>query len=363
MKIFVDAHLFDGSYHGSRTYLKGIYTEMIDLKKEWHFYFAGNNISKLKKEFGNGENVHYVKLKSRNKIFRLLFEMPYLIYKLKVNYAHFQYITPLVKTSKYIVTTHDILFEEERFQSYFPKKYKLVNGMLFKRSAKRADILLTVSEYSKEKISKIYNIAPNKIHITPNAISEDIQGAQKSDYIEQQYGIKKYILFVSRIEPRKNHLSVLKAYINLKLYQKGYQVVFIGFQDIRQDSLYDYIESNKEHFENRLHFISNIPHDELKHFYVNAELMVYPSLAEGFGIPPLEAAMNDQTVVCSSATAMQEFTFFKYHVNPYNQNEIEEAIQNTINNPETDHQTVKKAIAQRYHWKKSAQILIDQIHE
>ncbi len=362
MRIFVDAHLFDGLYHGSRTYLKGIYTEMIELKKDWHFFLAGNDISKLKKEFGDGENIHYVKLKSRSKYFRLLIELPYLIYKLKVNYAHFQYISPLIRTSKYIVTTHDILFEEERFRSYFPNKYKLVNGMLFKRSAKKADILLTVSEYSKEKISEIYNITPNKIHITPNAIAEDIQGVHKSDYIEHQYGIKKYILFVSRIEPRKNHLSVLKAYINLKLYLSDYQIVFIGFQDIMQPELYEYMESKKEYFENKLHFISNIPHKELKHFYINAELMVYPSFAEGFGIPPLEAAMNDLTVVCSSATAMKEFSFFKYHVDPYNQNELEAAIQTALNDPEIDHQSIKQSIRQRYHWSKSAQILIDLIH-
>ena len=90
--------------------------------------------------------------------------------------------------------------------------------------------------------------------------------------------------------------------------------------------------------------------------------MVYPSFAEGFGIPPLEAAMNDLTVVCSSATAMMEFSFFKYHVDPYNQNELEEAIQNALNDTEIDHQLIKKSIRQRYHWSKSAQILIDLIH-
>ena len=90
--------------------------------------------------------------------------------------------------------------------------------------------------------------------------------------------------------------------------------------------------------------------------------MVYPSFAEGFGIPPLEAAMNNLTVVCSSATAMKEFTFFEHHVDPYDQDKIEEAVLKALNDPPTDHQAIREAISKRYHWRKSAKVLVDLIH-
>ncbi len=361
MKILIDAHVFDGTFHGSRTYLKGIYQEMIHLKKDWQFFLASNNISKLESEFGSSKNIHYVKLESKNKYIRLLIELPFLIYRHKIDYSHFQYITPLIKVGKYIVTTHDILFEEKRFQPFFTNKYRKVNGFLFKISAKRADVLVTVSDYSKEKINEIYNIKKENIHITPNAISEDIQGEIKSDYIKKQYGCDKYMLYVSRIEPRKNHISILKAYIKLKLYLQEYQIVFVGFQDMAHKELKEFMKKNKEHFNNRLHLFSNIPHDELRHFYCNAEFVVYPSFAEGFGIPPLEAAMYNKPVICSSATAMKEFSFFKYHVNPNIQQEIETAIESIIIEKENGQEDLKQIIRQKYNWRNSAKVLIDLI--
>jgi len=358
MKILIDAHVFDGKFQGSRTYIKGIYSEMILLKKEWEFYFVAQNISTLKEEFGEHPNVHFLPLTSTNKISRLLVEFPKLIRKHQIDYSHFQYITPLIKVGKYIVTNHDILFEEARFRKYFPYKYRFVNGFLFKRSAKFADILITVSEYSKSKINEYYHIPKEKIIITPNAINLNLDKLSNDGYIEKKYGCKKYILFVSRIEPRKNHISILKAFKNLKLYEKGFELVFIGNQDIKDIAYNDYLAKNEPIFKNKLHLFSNIAEAELKKFYTNSEFVVYPSFAEGFGIPPLEGAVYKKPVLCSKATAMSEFSFFNYFIDPYNQKEIEGTILEIINKKSENLEEIQQTILKKYHWKKSAQGLI-----
>jgi len=362
MKILIDAHVFDGKFQGSRTYIKGLYSEMIDLKKDWHFYFVGNNTENIEKAIGIKENVSYVSLRFKNKFIRLLYEIPYIIKKNQIHFAHFQYIAPFFKTCKYIVTTHDILFEEKRFSSYFPWKYRLINGFLFKRSAKKADVLLAVSEYTREKLVELYKIDDNKIVITPNAIDVFSENIKKDHYIKDKYGCDKYILYVSRIEPRKNHISIAKAYVNLELHKRGYQLVFIGNQDIKDESLHSFLKEHKKIFDLNLHYFANINEEELKRFYVNSELVVYPSLAEGFGIPPLEAAMHKKMVLCSSATAMAEFDFFKYHVDPYNQEEIELALNTMIKDEDEESLiSIREKILNTYSWDNSAIALINQL--
>ena len=145
IKLLIDAHVFDGKYQGTRTYIQGIYSAMIT-HKDIEFYFAAQNVSRLKSIFGIAENIHYIRLDATNSIWRLAWEYPRIIKKYKIDYAHFQYICPLIKCCKEIVTIHDLLFLD--FPKYFPLSYRIKNRTLFMYSAKRADLLLTVSEYS-----------------------------------------------------------------------------------------------------------------------------------------------------------------------------------------------------------------------
>ncbi len=362
MNILIDAHVFDGKFQGSRTYIKGLYSEMIKKKSDWHFYFAGSNVDTLQEEFGSKKNITYLKLRATNKYIRLLFELPYLSYKHKIDFSHFQYVSPPIKIGKYIVTNHDILFEEERFKQYFPNKYRWVNSFLFKYAARKANILLTVSDYSKNKINEFYNIPKEQIHVTPNAIQLNTE-TTKTNLIKKKYGCEKYLLYVSRVEPRKNHISVVKAFINLKLYEHGYQLVFIGNRDMEDKELTNYITENRKYLQDNLRFFSNVPDTDLKQFYLNAEVVVYPSFAEGFGIPPLEGAVYKRKVVCSSSTAMAEFTFFKYLVNPNNQKEIEEAISKALKDDEKGLDKIQEFVLQTYTWSRGADVLEKEIEK
>lgn len=161
IKLLIDAHVFDGKYQGTRTYIQGIYSAMIT-HKDIEFYFAAQNVSRLKSIFGIAENIHYIRLDATNSIWRLAWEYPRIIKKYKIDYAHFQYICPFIKCCKEIVTIHDLLFLD--FPKYFPLSYRIKNRPLFMYSAKRADLLLTVSEYSRKEIKRHFKITEDRIY-------------------------------------------------------------------------------------------------------------------------------------------------------------------------------------------------------
>lgn len=349
MNILIDAHIFDDKYQGTRTYIKGLYSALIPIAKDWNFFFVANDVDNLKQEFGTHSNVHYVAYNSTNKYYRLLIDLPKIIKDNKIDFAHYQYITPFFSTCKTIVTTHDILFKEKRFKKYFPLKYRLINGFLFQFSAKKADILLTVSEYSKEKISEYYKLPASNIYVTPNAVSDDFVCDNKGS-VKEKYNIEKYILYVSRIEPRKNHLALLQAYVDLKLWEKGCKLVFIGVEDIISEELIAYKEKYGSILIDNVLWLEGIAYNELKCFYQDCELFVFPSFAEGFGIPPLEAISMDKKVLCSNATAMQDFNFPEaLSFAPDNIDELKMKM-NKVLADNIDMSALKKELVKRYDW-------------
>lgn len=345
MKLLIDAHVFDGKFQGTRTYLEGLYTHMTK-HQDIEFYFAAHEEQKLKDIFGLAANIRYVHLFSESRLIRLAKELPKIIKENKIDYAHFQYISPLFKTCKEIVTIHDLLFMD--FPQYFPSAYKIKNKYLFKRSAKRADILLSVSEYSKDEIIRHFGISGERIHITYNSILPANEGKDDID-LKKQFGLDKFILTVSRIEPRKNHLALLKAFVELNLKEKGYKLVMVGYKDLSYSQFFDYYDKIDKETKEAILFLQ-VPFYHLVSLYRNASLFVFPSYAEGFGIPPIEALAYGCPLLCSNATAMAEFDLPEgMSFNPNDINELKGKILSQLNCP-IDQRAITKNILAKYNW-------------
>lgn len=363
IKIFVDAHVFDHSFQGTSTYIKGLYNELVKDEK-FEITLCANDIKGLKLHFED-ERFRFVELKSKSKIYRLLIEIPRIIKEYKFDYAHFQYIVPFIKTCKFVNTIHDVLFLD--FKNYFPLNYRLKNGFFFKLSAIRSDVVLTVSEYSKDRINKHFNIKKEKIFVTPNAV-ESIDVNKLKD-LSTKYNLSNYILFVSRFEPRKNQKGLLKAYIDLNLFEKDYQLVFVGSKNekLEREEYNRLIDEIPSKIKNNVKFIESIPFDDLYSLYAFAKCFVYPSKAEGFGIPPIEAAMLNCKVLCSNQTAMQDFDFFKYSFDPSDQILFEEKLNSILLDENYLHQKVKEEIVKRFNWTKISKdlslVLISKLKE
>src|SRR5215813_12680722 len=168
IKVFADAHVFDSGFQGTRTFIKGIYSALArndDVK----LFLGAHDVDYLQGNFPDG-NISFIKYRTGSALFRLGYDIPGIIRRYKIQYAHFQYICPIIKNCRFIVTTHDVIFNE--YPREFSKDYRMKKNLLYKMSAKKADILTTVSNYSKFSIKKYLDIDSERVEVVPNGVNE-----------------------------------------------------------------------------------------------------------------------------------------------------------------------------------------------
>jgi glycosyltransferase involved in cell wall biosynthesis len=359
IRLFADAHVFDKEYQGTRTFIKELYCSLAD-NPALEIFLGAYDTEKLRAVFPARQNVHFVKYQSRSGVKRLLYDIPTIITANKIDYAHFQYIIPPVKNCRFIVTIHDVLFNE--FPNEFSFPYRFSKKLLFRRAASKADIITTVSPYSKQSIIKFLNAKPKNVHVIPNGVAEryfaEFDKIASRAHVEKHFGIKDFILYVSRFEKRKNHSSLVKAYVSSKLYESEIYLVMLGFKSIAVPELEQLLNNMPTEIRRFILIRDDVNDEELLEFYRSATLFVYPSKAEGFGISPLEAGALKIPVICSNAAAMNAFSFFgDNHIDPENEKLLAYKIRENIQTPPSpkDLENISRIIHDNYSWDNSSQ--------
>ncbi len=366
MKIFVDGYLLNREYQGTRTYITELYKALSVLDKSIKITYGIDDLTdELKNEFRDFPTIGFYVFKEKNKWKRMFTE--YAELSRNYDYMHFQYIIPFRKANqkcKYINTIHDVLFLD--FKKDFPFFYRLSRRILFGWSAKKCDLLLTVSEYSKKRISTHFNLNLEDIYTTPNGVNEkflkNYNKSQVQKIIENKYKIKKYILYVSRIEPRKNQLQLLKLFVNTKKVNQEYQLVFVGKKSLEADEFSTYFNSLDHSIKNKIKYFEQIENEFLVDIYKAADFFVYPSLCEGFGIPPLEAGAAEIPVLCNNATALSDFGMFKTYLIDFNTEKLPSIFEEFVMNNQSDLKSIKSEISKKYTWEASAVELHSLLH-
>ena len=175
-----------------------------------------------------------------------------------------------------------------------------------------------------------------------------------------KYQFDKYIIYTSRHEPRKNHYRLLKAFIELKLYL-NYHLVLIGdvtFNDKNFDKL---LSISNEEIKNKVVFLNKVDFKSMILLLRAATLSVYPSIAEGFGLPPLESVAAEVPTLCSNKTSMAEFTFFgDDFIDPLNQEDINTKILSKLSKNDSERQNdLSNFVANKYNWSASAKSFLE----
>ncbi|NPV88363.1 glycosyltransferase family 4 protein [Coprothermobacteraceae bacterium] len=206
-----------------------------------------------------------------------------------------------------VVTLHDVI--PVVFPEYVSPFSRRFFSFLWKNGLRRVDAIITVSQWSKKDIVERFGLNEERVHVVYNAFPRIVdfrQGAENTEGVLTRYGINKpYILFVGRLESRKNVPTLVKAFDRVrKSGLTDFLLVLVGKKGWGYEQTFASIESLglQEH----VRVLEHIPWEDLMALYRGASVFVFPSLYEGFGLPPLEAMAFGVPVVASNATSIPE---------------------------------------------------------
>ena len=217
----------------------------------------------------------------------------------------FNYIVPPHIKGKVITTVHDVTYlrypETVRSRTLYSLRARLPH------SIRRSDHILTVSEFTKRELTELLHIPPEKISVVPNAAVFSEEEAALAD-VEKKYGFHgPYILYVGTIEPRKNLVRLIHAFERLKAERHiPHMLVLAGGSGWKNEEIYQAARSSP--YADAILFTGYITEAEKTCLYRHADVFVFPSLYEGFGIPPLEAMHWGCPVVAANTASLPEVT-------------------------------------------------------
>lgn len=257
---------------------------------------------------------------------------------------------------KSIATIHDLSYIQHP-QHHAPSSIKWLENNI-EASIQQANAIITLSEFSKKEILKYFSIAESKISIIPPSVSDEFKKAATTEELEnirvKHQLPERYILSVGTLEPRKNIKSLLKAYALLpKKLRRAYPLVLVGAKgwgDVAADI--QIMVDKKE-----ILVLGYIAQEDIPILYKAADLFVYISLYEGYGMPVAEAMASGVAVITSENSAMSEITCGAVElVNPLDIEQISRTIGRYLQNADVRKNLIEKStlITQGWSWKNSA---------
>lgn len=356
LRIGVDLHTLEGLHQGSRTHCLELFSRLPAMLPQSRFFFFADfprcepsAVQRLK-----APNVELVDMPHGNPVQRLLRQLPALAAQHRLDLLHSQYITPPRLPCASALTVHDILFEN--FPEFFTRLFCMRSRLLVRHSARRAQIVYSVSEFSKGELVRRYGLPKDRISVVWNAADLDRfhPGAEGRELVES-LGLTpgEYLLTVGRLEPRKNHLRLLQAYAQLP--EPRPRLAVVGQRDFRFVeilALKDQLGLGDD-----VVFLEHVSDAALPALYRHARVFAYPTLAEGFGMPVIEAMASGVPVITSQTTALPEVAGdAALLIDPYSVPAIAGCLQRLLGNQDLSQRlrTAGLEQARRFHWETEA---------
>ncbi len=214
--------------------------------------------------------------------------------------AHY---SPRSLRSPLIVTIHDLSYFY--YPDEFLKKdlYKLTNWT--KDSITKAKKIIAVSKTTKKDILKFYNVPEEKVSVIYNGYEKNDTNENKDDNTNTDLSdLKKYILYVGTIQPRKNLTTLIEAFAKFHTEQPDYKLIIVGRKGWLYEEIFNKVK--EMNVEDSVIFTGYLPDSTVKKLYKDAFCFVLPSLYEGFGLPVLEAMSMGCPVIASFSSSLPE---------------------------------------------------------
>lgn len=331
------------------------------------FLNSSQNEKRLRKLLNFSENtlikkctyMHYGIYIRNQRLFNMI---PYnYLFRSKAEIFHFfNFIIPSNIRGKIVNTVHDMVYI--RYPETMSEANYNIHRTNLQRSCINADVILTVSQNSRNEIAEFMNVPLDKIQVAYPAVDRAVFYPNKNyGLIREKYEISgSYILYLGTLEPRKNIISIIKAFKIISDRNKEIMLVIAGEKGWQYDEVFRNVEDL--HLQDKVIFTGYVPEEDICVLYSCALAFVFPSLYEGFGIPPLEAMACGTPVIVSEAASLREVVGDAgILVDPLDVENIAFEMERLINDSSLRTIYSKKGVnqARDFSWEKSAKKVLE----
>jgi glycosyltransferase involved in cell wall biosynthesis len=264
------------------------------------------------------------------------------------------FVGPQASTCPFVVTIHDLSFLT------YPQNFPVLNRAYLRAftrlSVRRARRIIAVSESTKRDLIRYYGVEPAKVDVVHNGVDpgfHPLPAAKVAEFRRRRNLPDRFILFVGTLEPRKNVSRLIDAYALLS--EPRLPLMLLGGKGWFYDEIFARVRMLG--LQGEVTFVGYVESDELPSWYNAATLFVYPSLYEGFGLPPLEAMACGTPVVASNTSSLPEVVGQAgLLVDPASSEALAAAMQRVLEQPElqAEMRSAGLAQAQSFSWEKTA---------
>ena len=358
MRVAIDARKLHD--FGIGTYIRNLLRQLARLDRETEYVLLCQQAD-LEVAASLGANFRAVLEPSPAYSIREQLHVPLVIRRERPDVFHApHYVRPALISCKSVVTIHDCI--HLMFPQYLPNRvaWAYARATMWV-AAHRSDRVLTVSEASKRDILTFFDIPPDKIDVVHNAIDDHFWTAPpEADIarVRERYQLDHtFLLYTGNIKPHKNLVRLIEAFARLR--QRGFDdvsLLVIGDEMSKLPALRRAVHTLKLH--KHVRFLGHVSDQTLAALYRLASAFVFPSLYEGFGLPPLEAMASGTPVITSNVSSLPEVTGgAALLVDPYDVDAIVDGIAQVLTSPDLAASMRRRGLerAREFSWERSVQ--------
>ena len=365
MRFAVDAHAIGRHLTGNEVYVRSLLNAFAaqDPESEFVAYVSEEEACRHLPESIQTRRV------AANPFLRLGFDLAMKVRQDRPDLLHVQYTAPLGCRVPIVVSVHDVSFLEH--PEYFKRDRAWQLQWTVGRTVRQAAKILTVSEFSRAAILKVYgDLDESKVIAVPNAAASGFRPISReaaAARVSELFAIGgPFLLMVGDLQPRKNHIGLIRAFARLVRAhpQLKHTLVFAGKHTWFADRIREAAEQSG--VKDRIRFLGFVSDPDLLQLYNACDLFVFPSFYEGFGLPPLEAMACGRAVVCSNTSALPEVVDGAALLSdPYSVDELVRAMADVLLDSELRARMERLGLQRAAHfsWQKSAMRTLEVFHE
>ena len=364
MHIAIDAHSVGTQLAGNETYAVNLIEALaqIDRVNQYTIYVTKNEA--VDRFANRWPNFQVKRTLPHTPLVRIPLTLAAELRRNPVEVLHVQYTAPPFAPCPIVSTIHDLSFEH--LPETFTRRSRTQLRLTVRGTARRAAVILTLSEFSRRDIIETYAVDPERVLVTPAAAPTNfapVENETELKDIRERYGIKaNYLLSLGSIQPRKNLARLIEAYALLRSSRAGDQLpqlVIAGKRGWLDNEIQR--AAQRENRNESIKFIGYVPEKDLPALYSAAICFVYPSFFEGFGLPVLEAMQCGTPVIAGNRTSLPEVAGAAALLfDPFDAGALAEAIERIIHNPDTRAELRVKGLerARIFSWTATARLTL-----